>query len=367
LRQAPATHGSERNGTESDFATLRLAEKFEWKFSPTTRFWQSVSITPEVGDFGKYLLDFEAGIETRISSSWSLRTFVRHRIDSDPSPGKGRSDTALILGLAYELGGLPEPEESGGRRSLIPGEEGGGDDSKGWVSTAALGFSLNKGNSDSTGLNLACNTAFRSAEREFFFDLAQTLRENNGATSEDRTISRVHYNRFRDKRLYLGATVGFLRDGQADIDYRITPGFLVGYALIKNGTTDLSFEAGPGYTLESRGGVDKSYASLIAAERFLHKFNDRLTLVQSIEVTSELADFGNHSFLASPGLDTKISDRLIWKTAATYTYESRPSAARVHHDTALTSAIALRFWGGGQSLPGSFPFAFPGKKGMMVV
>ncbi len=90
-------------------------------------------------DFSDYLLDFDMGIDTRLSAQWSLRTFVRHRIDSIPAAGKGRSDTSLILGVAYELGGLPEPEEEG-RRSLMPGEADPAKEDIGWISTAAIGY-----------------------------------------------------------------------------------------------------------------------------------------------------------------------------------------------------------------------------------
>lgn len=333
----------ERGGIKSDFATLRFSEKFEYHFNKTTKFWQSLAFTPRVNDFSDYLLDFDIGIETRLSSQWSLRTFARHRIDSMPSVGTGRSDTSLILGVAYELGGLPEPEESAGRRSLMPDEENAASGDTGWISTAALGFSLNKGNADSSALNLAWNTAYLSDEREFIFDIAQTFRENNGATSEDKTVSRIQYNRFLSERFYLGGTLGYLRDDLADIAYRATPGFIAGYKAIKTDTTKLAFEAGPAYTFESQGGITDSFASIVVAERFSHGFNDRVTLVQSIEANAELADFGNYSALATIGLDTKISDRLLWKITASHTYEAQPAAGRVKNDTALTSSIAIKY------------------------
>jgi hypothetical protein len=62
-------------GLESDFATLRFAEKFEYEFSETTKFWQSLAITPSVEDFSDYLTDLDAGIQTRLTDKWSLRTY----------------------------------------------------------------------------------------------------------------------------------------------------------------------------------------------------------------------------------------------------------------------------------------------------
>lgn len=331
-----------RGGMADDFATLRLAEKFEWNFSPTTRFWQSASMTQNVKDFSGYLIDVELGLETRITDSWALRTFVRHRIDSEPAAGKGDSDTSLILGLSYQLGGFPDSEEEDERRSLLVIEEAS-EDPDGWISVAALGFSLNRGNSDSTGLSLTWDSAYRDDDREFFLELAQISNEDNGRTSKDQTRARVQYNRFLSESFYLGGNVSFLRDGEADIDYRVTTGLLAGYAAVKTDATRLAFEAGPAFTVESLGGVEDSYASVVVAERFSHKFNNRFSVSQLVEWTAELADLGNHSLVAEAGLDTKISDRLIWRIVAGYALESRPAAGRGNSDSSLTSSIAVKF------------------------
>ncbi|WP_411826629.1 YdiY family protein [Luteolibacter sp. AS25] len=339
----PGYTWEEQSGVKSDFATLRFTEKFEWSFSENSKLWQAVSFTPSVEDFSDYLLDFEAGIETRITSAWSLRTFVRHRIDSTPAVGKGRSDTSLILGLAYELGGLPEPDESGGRRSLMPGEEAEPVTPKGWVSIAALGFTLNQGNSESTGLTFSWTTAHRNAEREFFFDLAQVYQDDNGDTSKDQTTSRVQLNHIVSDRFYIGSKISYLRDSAADIDYRVTPGILGGYKLIKTDDTSLAVEAGPSYTFESLGGESDTYVSVFAAGRFSHRFNERFAFNQALEYTAEIEDFENYSILFTAGLDTKISDRLIWRIAGNYTYDNQPAVGREEADTSLTSSVAVKF------------------------
>src|SRR5208283_5880514 len=40
-------------------ATLRLAERFEYKFSPTAKMWQSVQVVPHTDDFSNYYLTGE--------------------------------------------------------------------------------------------------------------------------------------------------------------------------------------------------------------------------------------------------------------------------------------------------------------------
>jgi putative salt-induced outer membrane protein YdiY len=330
--------------SQSDFATLRLAQRFEYQISKTSKLWQSLAWTPRADQLSDGLIEFEAGLETRVTRQMSLRGFLRHRYDDTPAAGRERSDTALLFGLAYDLGGLPEPDEAGdGRRSLMPGEEDAGEDEKGWTSIAALGFSLNQGNSDRLGYNLAWNSVYREAAREFFFDLGYNYSEDNKTTSTDRLASRIQYNYHFDGPMYLGASIGYLSDELAAIDYRAIPALLAGYSLIDEKKTSLAFEAGPSYTFQKSGGISSNFASMVAAERFSHTFNERFSLKQSLVYTAELADFGNSNVVASAALDTKLRDRLIWRIGLDYNYENQPASGRRRHDTLLTSAVAMKF------------------------
>lgn len=333
-----------QGGTRDDFATARLVQRFEYKFSETSRFWQSLGWTPRVDDFSDSLVEFEAGVETRVTRRVSLRTFLRHRIDQTPASDKGKDDTSLLFGMAYDFAGLPEPEASSdSRRSLMPVEETAAEKKNGWASTAALGFSLNKGNSDNLGLTLAWNTLYRDEDREAFLDLDYHYSEDNGASSADRLSSRLQYNRYLNRRFYLGGALGFLRDAPADIDYRAAPAFLAGYSVIKNDATQLAFEAGPSYTFEKSGGMASDYASAVAAQRFSHRFNESFSIKQSVTWNAELGDLENHSFIAAASLDTKLNHRMIWRMGVEYHFENTPAADRQHHDTLLTGSIAMKF------------------------
>ena len=344
LEAGPGYAWEESGGIKDDFVTVRVAQRFEYQFTDTTRLWQSLAYTPRADDLSDNIIDFELGIETRLTDQWSLRTFLRQRYDASPALGQGENDTALIVGLSYDFSGLPEPESaSEGRRSLMPGEEEASDDPTGWSATAALGFTLNKGNSDSFAVLLAWNQAYHSDEQEFFFDVAYAFTEDNGATSTDRMTSRIQYNRLLSERFYLGGVTTYLRDGSADIDYRITPAFLAGYKVLKTDDTTLAFEAGPSYTFEKVGRNTDNYLSVFAAERFSHEFNERVSFKQSAVYTAEISDFDNFNLVAGAALDTKLSDQLIWRIGVDYSYENQPAALRQHHDTTIASSVAVKF------------------------
>ena len=344
LEAGPGYAWEEQGGLFGEYVTIRLAQLFEYQFSSTSKIWQSLAWIPRADDPADALAEFEAGVETRITRQWSLRTYLRYRYNDTPAPGSGRYDTALMLGLAYQLNGLPDPEEDGSsRRSLMPDELPEEDKKNGWISTAALGFSMSQGNSDRFGLNLAWNSLYRHGENELLFDLGYNFSEDSGATSSDRVASRVQYNCFFDGPFYLGASIGFLRDQPAAIDFRVAPAVIAGYSLIKSDATSLALEAGPSYTFEESGGVNSNYISMTAAERFSHQFNERFSFSQSLVYTSELTDFSNFNLVASAELDTKLSGRLIWRLGVNYLYESLPASGRQHHDTLVSSSIAVRF------------------------
>ncbi|MBK1881253.1 DUF481 domain-containing protein [Luteolibacter pohnpeiensis] len=335
----------ESRDAESDsFPTLRLAERFEYRFSATSKLWQSLGWTPRTDDPSDSIIELEAGIETRITRKVSLRTFVRHRVDDTPGDGNGKSDTSLLLGLAYDFNGLPDPSAgSEARRSLMPGTTSSAAKKDGWKTTAALGLSANRGNAEKTGLTFDWNTAYISSEREFFFDLGYNYGENDGETANDRLISRVQENRYLSDRFFIGSGVSFLRDEPAEIAYRVAPSVVAGYSFIKTDRTKLSFEAGPSYTFEKTGEDTDNFASAVAAQRFSHTFNERFALKQSVTATSELENLENFNAIAAISLDTTLSDRLIWRIGANYGYENIPADGREHHDAQLTSSIAVRF------------------------
>ena len=331
-------------GRSRDFVTFRLAQRFEYQFSEVSKFWQSLSWVPRAEDLSDSVLEFEAGLETRMTRQLSLRAFLRHRYDDTPAPGSKKSDTAVLFGMAYDFNGLPEPEEDGGgRRSLMPGDEEEAEKKDGWGTTAALGVSLNQGNSDRFGYHLNWNTLFRDPTKEFIFDFGYHYSEDNGLTSTDRLTSRVQYNRLFEGPWYVGGGIGFLRDEPAAIDYRVAPTVLAGYALIDSDATALKLEVGPSYTFEKTGGVTADYLSMVAAERFSHQFSERFAVSQALVYTAELADFQNSTVVASAALDTKVSSRLIWRLGVDYTYENQPAAGRQRHDTLLSSSAAVKF------------------------
>jgi len=94
----------ERQGTTADqYAALRLAERFEYKFSPTTKLWQTVEFIPEVDKVDNYIVNAEVGIDAAIAKNLSLQVYLQDNFVNQPAPGFQNNDLRLISGISYKF------------------------------------------------------------------------------------------------------------------------------------------------------------------------------------------------------------------------------------------------------------------------
>jgi putative salt-induced outer membrane protein YdiY len=82
----------------------RVAERFEYKLSPTTKVWESLEYLPKVDEWAdNYLLNFEAGIDTAITKHWSLRVVFQDMYANAPANDRKQNDIRLLAGTAYKF------------------------------------------------------------------------------------------------------------------------------------------------------------------------------------------------------------------------------------------------------------------------
>lgn len=88
--------------TDDTFATLRLAERFEHKFTGNNaRIYESVELLPQVDKVSNYLLNSEIGAEAAISKSVSLSVCLDDFYNSEPASDRKRNDVKLVSGVTY--------------------------------------------------------------------------------------------------------------------------------------------------------------------------------------------------------------------------------------------------------------------------
>ncbi len=87
----------------SDYATLRLAERFEYKFTSKARVWESVEFLPKVRRFTDYYLDGEVGVDTAITEHALWTTYIDDYYYNVPTPGRLKNDLKLVTGIKYKF------------------------------------------------------------------------------------------------------------------------------------------------------------------------------------------------------------------------------------------------------------------------
>lgn len=92
------------NTVIKSYVGLRLGEKLEHKLSDTTKLWQSVEYIPAVDSFvDRFVITFEAGIDTAITKQWSLRVAIQDIYNNEPGAGNKKNDMRLMAGTSYKF------------------------------------------------------------------------------------------------------------------------------------------------------------------------------------------------------------------------------------------------------------------------
>jgi putative salt-induced outer membrane protein YdiY len=105
----PAGVAERVGGISDEFVALRLGERFEHKFSPKARVWQSFEILPQVDRLHNYIINAEIGAEASLTEKLSLRGVVQDTYDNRPADSdKGgdarkKNDIKIIMSLAYKF------------------------------------------------------------------------------------------------------------------------------------------------------------------------------------------------------------------------------------------------------------------------
>ena len=89
---------------DNNYVTLRLAERFEHKFTENNaRVWQSVEFLPQINALNNFVANAEVGIEAGISKKISLQACLQDNFVNEPAPGRQQNDLKIVSGLKYKF------------------------------------------------------------------------------------------------------------------------------------------------------------------------------------------------------------------------------------------------------------------------
>jgi len=217
-----------------------------------------------------------------------------------------------------------------------------------WVTTAAAGLTLTRGNSENFLATVSLDTLRKWQRDELAFGVSGGYGDstvNNVKTTNTEFVQGFgQYNHLFSDRFYGGLRLDAQYDGIAGIDYRakITP--LAGYYLIKNDRMTLAVEAGPSAVFEHlQGESARSYIAVRFAERFEYKLTATTKVWQTLAYIPEISDWANNYLLNfEAGIDTAISKQLSLRVVFQDMYASQPAPGRESNDMRLLAGIAYK-------------------------
>jgi putative salt-induced outer membrane protein YdiY len=215
----------------------------------------------------------------------------------------------------------------------------------GWLSSAALGLSVAKGNTDNQLYTGNLLTSRRWDIHEADFGANGQYGETGGTESVANARGFGQYNRLFTERFFGMFRAEGLYDGIADIEYRVTLSPGVGYYLIKSANstnTFLRFETGPSFIWEKLDGEPDRYVTLRLAERFERTLNSHVRLWESVEYLPSFNNFAKYIVNAEIGVEASLTKRTSLRVYLQDSYESDPAPGRKNNDVKLVAALAYK-------------------------
>jgi putative salt-induced outer membrane protein len=215
-----------------------------------------------------------------------------------------------------------------------------------WTGSAGLGFSMNRGNTATTNVNVSFDAASDAKKPGVWKFKGIYLRDKtNGELSADRFLFDSRYERAITDRVYAFGALGFLEDQFKAIDYLWAPASGIGYKLVATDATKFNVDGGLGLKIEKNPGADATTdAGVTLADRFEHNLSKDSKITQGFTALWTADDFGDAVYTFTAGVAAAVTRRTLVKVELLDAYVSRPPTADVKkNDVALITAFAYKF------------------------
>ena len=215
-----------------------------------------------------------------------------------------------------------------------------------WVGSAGLGFAINKGNTDTTNLNVTFDATYDPKTKDVWKFQGLYLRgETDGEPTVDRVFLQGRYERKLTARTFVFGQAQYLRDEFKEIDYLFAASGGLGYKLVDTERLTFSVDGGAGVSWEKNPGFDVDTSGVITGgDQFMFKVTPTATITQSFAALWDADDFGDALYTFSLGFSTSVSKQIELKIELLDAYKTRPPSELVKkNDVAILTAIVYKF------------------------
>ncbi len=314
---------------------------------------------------GDVTLDFTAITQIKTEKELHITTTDKKTIVGPVTANEGKVEVVTTTSGTVEVPAANvaiirnDAEETAYDKSLHPGLL------HGWNGGANVGFSVARGNSQTTNLALAINAVHTTASDKITI-YTTALNTNNELATPSTVASLVtggfRYDRNFGPRTFAFASVDFMSNALQDLDLRSVYTGGLGYHAVKSDSTTLDFPAGLNYTHEtySNGtentpvtipptytsyGVTNKFAALTLGEELMHKAGKTTIITQKFYMYPDLSNGygGQYRGEFDLGTVTKISKWLGWQNQFTDIYVSNPPTGTKDNDLVFTTGLNFSF------------------------
>ncbi len=250
-----------------------------------------------------------------------------------------------------------DAEETAYEKSLHPGLL------HGWNGGANVGFSLARGNSQTSNLALAINAVHATASDKI--TIYTTSIDTNNELATPSTVASlvtagIRYDRNFGVRTFAFGSADFMSNALQDLDLRGVYSGGLGVHAVKSDYTTFDISAGLNYTHEtySNGtvvtpvttpptftsyGVTNRFAALTLGEDLMHKIGKTTVIAEKLYLYPDLSNTGEYRGEFDLGTVTKISKWLGWQNQFSDIYVSNPPEGTKQNDLILTTGLNVSF------------------------
>lgn len=226
-----------------------------------------------------------------------------------------------------------------------------------WKGGANVGFSLTRGNSETSNFALSFLAARQTLRDKLGLYansvFARSTIANPGAvppaplttttTTANTAGGGLRYDRNLDDKLFAFVAADFFADALQSLNLRSVFGGGLGYHAIKNDNTTLDFLGGLNYTHESYDAFTRNLVALTLGEELMHKLGKSTVLNQSLYLFPDLNNLGEFRGTFNLATVTKINKRFGWQNAFADIYVSNPPTGKRQNDVILTTGLNVSF------------------------
>jgi putative salt-induced outer membrane protein len=234
---------------------------------------------------------------------------------------------------------------------------------RGWNGGVNLGFSLARGNSETSNLALGINAVHPTLNDKTVIYLSSIYTQNDLATPStvaNLITAGIRYDHNLNPKLFAYVAADFMSNALQDLDLRGMYGGGLGFHAINSDRTVLDFFAGLNYTHEtysngpvntpvtvpptySSYGVTNRFAALTLGEQLVQKAGKTTVVTEKFDFYPNVQNTGEYQWDFNLGTVTKIAKWLGWQNQFSDIYVSNPPVDKKKNDLILTTGLNFSF------------------------